>query len=155
MIRVRHSILIHRPVCEVFDFVVNAENDCRWVALAREIRKLTRGPVGVGTQFRQTGELLGCEVLSIWQIVELEQYRRVRAEGLSGSADITGQYDFECVRGGTLVSKEGTIEFRGPLRMAEPVLAIIVQYSLEGDLARLKSLLEQKRRRSGKGRKSK
>jgi uncharacterized protein YndB with AHSA1/START domain len=43
------SVLIARPVGEVWEYVTSAENLPVWVPVLHEVTKITDGPVGVGT----------------------------------------------------------------------------------------------------------
>ena len=58
MAEFKQSVLIDRPLAEVFAFVSNLENDPPWTA-AVEVRRTSQGPVGVGTTFSGAGPLLG------------------------------------------------------------------------------------------------
>lgn len=149
LINVGCTIVVNRPVREVFEFVTNPENDNVWVAFSREVRKLSPGPICVGTRFRQRGAVMGLQVPVVWEITEFERYRRMAAATLTGPAAFKGQYTFEAVPGGTQLVKSGQIEFDGLLRLIEPVLGGLFQNALQGDMNRLKMLMEQPVTRPG------
>src|SRR5712691_6815278 len=48
-----NSILIHRSIIDVFDYLANLENLPRWNYAIRETRKISPGPIGVGSAYRQ------------------------------------------------------------------------------------------------------
>jgi hypothetical protein len=52
MVEVRGEILINRRADEVFDFVADEENEPRYNPQMRVARKMTDGPLGVGTVFQ-------------------------------------------------------------------------------------------------------
>ena len=53
MTRIERSIVIDRPVADVWDFVHDWTNDRLWQTTLRESEQLTDGPVGVGTRVRE------------------------------------------------------------------------------------------------------
>jgi len=53
------SVLIARPVGDVWEYVTTAENLPVWVPVLREVTQITDGPVGVGTRWQGTMRLLG------------------------------------------------------------------------------------------------
>ncbi len=55
MINVEESIVINRPISEVFAFVANFENHPKWETNFQKVKLLTSTPTGVGTTY-QTSE---------------------------------------------------------------------------------------------------
>jgi hypothetical protein len=51
MVEVQGEIVIDRPPEEVFDFVADEENEPQYNPQMRLARKMTEGPIGVGTSF--------------------------------------------------------------------------------------------------------
>jgi len=47
---IRNSVLIRRPIAEVFDFAVDSRNEFKWNPKVRAMTKLTDGPIGLGTR---------------------------------------------------------------------------------------------------------
>jgi hypothetical protein len=58
MARFKQSVVINRPVEQVFVFVSDLENDPPWSGAAG-MRRTSPGPVGIGTTFRQRDRFLG------------------------------------------------------------------------------------------------
>jgi hypothetical protein len=52
MVEVQGEIVIDRRPEDVFDFVADEENEPRYNPQMRLAKKLTDGPIGVGTTFR-------------------------------------------------------------------------------------------------------
>ncbi|MBA2513779.1 MAG: SRPBCC family protein [Solirubrobacterales bacterium] len=50
MIDLETTVEISRPVTEVFAFVADQTNAPRWQGGLHEVRRLTEGPLGVGTE---------------------------------------------------------------------------------------------------------
>ena len=53
------SVLIARPVGDVWHYVTTAENLPVWVPVLHEVRQVTDGPVSEGTRWKGTMRLLG------------------------------------------------------------------------------------------------
>src|SRR5262245_20810238 len=54
-----YTIVINRPLEEVFAYVSNTENWSEWVAGTSEARQTSPGPIGVGTTFTMVTHYLG------------------------------------------------------------------------------------------------
>src|SRR5438067_13190875 len=54
MIEARGSTDIARTIGEVFDYVVDARNEPKWLPGAKGVEKTTPGDVGLGTRFEGT-----------------------------------------------------------------------------------------------------
>src|SRR5437763_16554746 len=92
MIRVEHSIVIRRPVAEVFAVVADVETWPRWNATAREAHKTSPGPMGVGTRFRLAGHLFGRAVQMDHEVTAYEPPKLFAATTLSGPSRAPGTY---------------------------------------------------------------
>jgi|GEM_PF-5061997 len=65
------AIVIHRPIGEVFRFATDLSNIPLWVSGA-QVRSLSTGPFGDGTQFEETLMRFGRAVTSV---VEVKNYQ--------------------------------------------------------------------------------
>jgi uncharacterized membrane protein len=54
MTNVTNTILINRPVDEVYAFLADLEHTPEWNWAISETKKTTPGPVAVGTRYRQS-----------------------------------------------------------------------------------------------------
>jgi len=52
VVDVSASIMINRPVEDVFAYVTDVTNDPTWHTDALEAQKMTEGPIGLGTRWR-------------------------------------------------------------------------------------------------------
>src|SRR5688500_14243498 len=113
MIAVDGNVWISARPAEVFEFVTNAENDTQWVSFAVSARKLSPGPVGLGTTFAQRGSVLGISIPIIWQITEFEPDRLMKGEATAGRARFWGAYALQQSSSGTRLRKSGRVDFSG------------------------------------------
>lgn len=88
MIVIDTSVLIDRPVEMCFDFVVRGyfEHLRRWNTAVVELKKLTEGPVAVGTRGREVQRIRGKDYGRTFEVVELrpETTFAVKAVGPEG-----------------------------------------------------------------------
>ena len=86
MIEVTGEIVIDRPAEEVFDFVANQENEPQYNPKMRVAKKMTDGPIGVGTLFRAEMTGRGRVVAMTIELTEFEAApsRRARPHGSDG-----------------------------------------------------------------------
>ena len=142
MTRIERSIVIERPVDEVWQFVHDYKNDPLWQTTLRESRQLTDGPVGVGTQVREVRQFLGLKVELAWEVTEYEPPARSSIRGISGPVPLSGSYVLEPQNGVTRFTVLGELDAHGLFRLAEPVFARMTSRELETNLGHLKDLLE-------------
>ena len=141
MINVQHSVVINRPVEEVFDFVSNVENIVRWQTGALECSPISQGPSVVGAKSRYVREVLGNRVETIMEVTEYDHNRKM---GFKADAPIPieSSYSFETVEGGARFTFAVQSEPTGMFKLAEGMITRTVQKQIEDDCNKLKDLLE-------------
>ncbi|HEX6700525.1 MAG TPA: SRPBCC family protein [Gaiellaceae bacterium] len=142
MTKIERSIVIERPVEEVWDFVHDPAKDALWQTTLAESEKLTHGPMRVGTRVREVRHFLGVRIELAWEVTEYEPNVRSAIRGISGPIPLTGGYRFEPVEAGTRFTVSGELDAHGLFKLAEPVFARITRRELEANLGHLKDLLE-------------
>jgi uncharacterized protein YndB with AHSA1/START domain len=134
------SIVINRPVAEVFAFFADAENDPRWRPAVMEIRR--EGPVGVGARYEQKvagpgGRAVPADI----EVTEYEPESRVAFRVVAGPVRPEGEYRFAPVAEGTQV----TFALRCELSGLKKLMGRPVQKSMDSEMANLdkaKAVLE-------------
>lgn len=142
MIRVETSVFIGRPPEQVFAFISNFENNPKWQSGMQEAKFTSEGPLGVGSSYAQVAKFLGRRVESNFEVIDYEPNRLVKATSTSGSFPITFTRVVEPIDGGTLVTAIIEGDASGFFKLAEPLLARMVQRSVNADYANLKYILE-------------
>lgn len=142
MATARVTVRIGRPVAEVFDFMSHYDNNVRWQDGVTESRQLTPGEPAVGTKVTYTRNALGRSMTTTSTLVELEKDRKLRMESSSGPIQYRGGYDFFAEGEGTRVEYQGEITTSRLLGPVGVLVAKGFQRAMEGDLQRLKALLE-------------
>ena len=144
MIRVETSVHINRPAGEVFAFIANFENNPLWQSGQVEARFTSEGPLRVGSTYDQVAKFLGRQIVSTFEVLEYEPGRMVKASSTAGSFPITFTRMVEPAGGGADVSAVVEGDSSGFFKVAEPLMARMVQRSVDADYQNLKRIMEQK-----------
>ncbi len=151
------SVVIKRPVEEVFAFVENPKNEPIWRHSMREVEVETAGGAkadvvagsdgGIvpGATGRESGKSLGRSFESTWEITEYEPNHRVAFRSTSGPAEYEGVWSYESVDGGTrltITTRWEIVDRESFGKMSDRVWDKLYRKSLDGDLQTLKRLLE-------------
>ncbi len=142
MAKLEFSIVINRPVEEVFAFLCNAENDPKWASGSIEVKKMSQGPIGVGTSWRSVGKFLGQRMESESEVTEYEPNRKYASKIKVESMPYEARATFERVEGGTQVNVAFEGEPDSFFKLTEPLLLSMAKRQFETDFAHLKDLME-------------
>ena len=133
--------MIERPAQEVFDFVRDQENARLWLSGLLETRP-TSDTEGVGFTWVDVIEVFGRRVESEFEITAFEPGRKIAFKSIGGSFPIRGVYSFAPVPEGTAVTFELEGKPGGFFRLAEPLLARMLQRQWNTNLTNLKDVME-------------
>jgi uncharacterized membrane protein len=135
------SIVITRPLPEVFAFFADGENDRLWRPAVKVMHR--EGPLAVGARYTQRiAGPGGRDIPADIEVTELAQDERLAFRGLAGPVRPQGSYAFRPADGGTEVTFTLDAELTGLKKL---VMARPVQKSMDGEMANLdraKALLE-------------
>ncbi|NNE11240.1 MAG: hypothetical protein HKN41_03230 [Ilumatobacter sp.] len=141
MVKFVQTVQVQRPVDEVFASWADLERSPEWAAPVLERRKLTDGPVAVGTRFLARDRFPGREVEFELEITALETDQHMAAEWfepMGGGWDAT----FVEAEGGCRVTLEASMEPTGVMKMLSPIVAPWARRQMRKDLDSFKQLLE-------------
>ena len=149
MITVESTVDIDRPSTEVFGFVADQTNAPEWQHGLHEVRRLTDGPIGVGTEHVFVRRFAGRQIESRNRFTRYEPGRSVHFEIPDGWLTGHASYLVE-PNGAERCRLTSRMEFQvaGPAALASPLLARVLARDSRRDEAALKALLETKDRRS-------
>jgi uncharacterized protein YndB with AHSA1/START domain len=74
----RGTVVIKRPIEEVFAFLADGTNDPKFSPRVLEIAKTTDGPPGVGTRYRSTVKDAGMKTQREFELTEFEPPTKIR-----------------------------------------------------------------------------
>jgi uncharacterized membrane protein len=136
-----NTITVGRRPDEVFAFLADFENVPRWNYAIAETRKITDGPVGVGTRYRQT-RTLPTRSEETFAVTEFEPVHRISIDGALGPFEGEIRYLLEPLGNATVITNTMTLQPSGPLRLVAPLAAPRVKAAVATNLDVLKQLLE-------------
>jgi uncharacterized protein YndB with AHSA1/START domain len=139
------SLVIRCPVEDVFTFVSNYRNSPRWVSGGLEHTQISTGPIGVGTVIRTTGRTLGLPIEATRIVTAYEPPARYAFKSEYQQMPIITTFLFEPLPGGTRLTVIVEGEPTGLFKAATPFVLRAIRQQFEGDLRRLKALLEKEK----------
>ena len=139
------SIVIRRPVADVYAYMDDIHREREWQPNLREWEQIPPGPVRVGTRKRYVSDFLGRKLTNVYRVTELEPgVRVVQATEPGSSADVTSQVTWEALEEGTRVTIRVEARPSGLLRLLpEAVLESATRAELQSSLERLRACLER------------
>jgi len=143
MINLNLSALIDKPVKDVFAFITNPKNMSKWNSAVVSLEQITPGALGVGTKFKSAGEMLGRRIEGEMQVVAFEPDSKYGFQMNAGPVQVNVVLSFKTVGTGTKLSLNAQGNPGGLFKFAEPVMQARVKSMMEGNLARLKTVLEK------------
>ncbi len=143
MINLDLGVLVDRPMKDVFAFVSNPNNMSQWNSAVISLEQITPGTVGVGTKFKTVGEMMGRRIEGEMQITTYEPDTKCGFQLQAGPMLVNLTLNFKTVGTATKVSLNAQGNPGGIFKLAEGVMAGQVKSMMEGNLARLKTVLEK------------
>jgi uncharacterized protein YndB with AHSA1/START domain len=137
-----NTLIIRRPVGDVFAFLASFENIPRWNYAIVETKKVTHGPVGVGTRYRQTRSVPRSGQES-FEVTAFEPESRLEVRGTIGPFRARLRYTLEPVTEGTRLTNAVDLEGSGPRGLAARLAAPRVKEAVAANLDALRRLLEE------------
>ncbi len=142
MIKVEASILIQKPVGEVFAYTNDAAKNKDWQEGLVDSKITSPGPFGVGTQMTDVRKFLGRDLDSKLEVTAYEPNKRVSVKTISGPIKFEITQLYEPAGGGTKLTLIGEGEPGGLFKLAEGAVKKQFESQIQGDLGRLKKVME-------------
>lgn len=141
MVKFEHSIVINRPVEQVFAFSEDPATFPQWFVGVQEIGFVEGQTVAEGAKVRAVGSVMGKRIETVMTCRAFEANRRVAWEMTQPFAQ-TSTYLYESVAGGTRVTMQGVAELDGFFKLAAPLIVSAVRRNMDASLHNLKDILE-------------
>lgn len=134
---------INRPPAEVFNFLAEATNAPKIVPSVVRVEKLTEGPVGVGTRYRETRLMNKKGAQAELEVSGYEAPDHYAMRNVTSGIETIYDYRLSAERDGTRVNLVAEVRASG-LKKAMVPLVISVLKREDGDhLQRLKAAMEK------------
>ncbi len=135
----QETIIISRPITEVWVFFQEARNDFGWQADLLGQKIIYKSPTGIGTIGREKRKSLG---ESTWEVTEIILEQKLAYKSTSSEIPYQGSYLFESVEAGTKFTSAVHLELSGLWKLASPIVEYLSRKQLVINLHRLKDMLE-------------
>ena len=137
-----NTVMISRPIEEVFAFLSDFENVPTWNYAIIETHKISEGPVGVGTIYQQVRSVPS-HSKERFEVTAYNPPRQLEIRGQLGPFPSRLAYALAAVPEGTRITNAVELELRGPGRLLGRVAVPRVRDAVAANLHKLKELLEQ------------
>jgi len=132
----QHSVVIGRPVGEVFAFVADGENAMRWRPGVLDVSR--QSGEGLGAIYRQgVRGPGGRRIAADYEVTAFEPDRRIAFRAIAGPVRPTGEYRFATEGEGTAVSLALDATLTGWKRL---LMSRAVQSTMDAELRNLETL---------------
>jgi hypothetical protein len=137
---IENSVQIDRSPEEVFDYLVDLRNELEWNPDVESMKKLTDGPISVGTKF-----------LAKWKQSELIEVECIRFErpycwSYSNGGPLTVIFDVTLTSQGnaTLLASRFDVRPRGLMQLFFPIVLRQLKRAEKQNMAHIKNALEKR-----------
>ena len=144
----RYIATLHtdNPIEQTFAYLSDFSTTEEWDPGTTRAERLDEGPIGKGARFKLRARFLGRESDLVYEITALEPPRRVVLRGENAAVVSLDEMTLEPADGGgTRVTYDASLSFKGPLRLASPVLSMAFRRVGDHALMGLRTTLEAKR----------
>ena len=142
MITNEKIITINRPISEVFDYVSDYHNVPNWQPDLVELHRITKGPLGIGTQFSSVRKIIGQKMEAIIEFIAYEPNRKYVIKSITGALPFEQSTLFESTAEGTKLTTKIDLYPGSDMAQAEPRLSENLKQGMETNFNSLKKLLE-------------
>jgi uncharacterized membrane protein len=143
MAHAEQSIMISRPINEVFDFVLEGKNNSLWRPAVLDIQAVPGKPAGVGAVFKQGLKGPGGRrIEGDYELVDVKPNTLIKFVVIAGPARPTGSYQFDAVENATRVTFVLDFKPKGLMKLMEPMINRTMQAEV-ATLSNLKAYLEK------------
>ncbi|MEN8702079.1 SRPBCC family protein [Bacillus infantis] len=139
----KSTVIIRRPVAEVFQYATNPDNAPEIMPNVVKMEKATDGPIGPSTRFIETRMIRGKKVKAEIEYTQFEQDKSYTAKSNSNGLVVTYDYTFTEIDEGTQVELEANIHTSGfIMSLTRPMLVKIIKKEDGRQLSYLKQMLQ-------------
>ena len=139
---VSSTVTISQPVEKVFAYVVNVANHKAWQAGILDAKVSPDGPLGVGSTYQYTSEVMGHRLQTAMQISAFEPNQKWAVKTTGVPTPVETVYTFEPAGSGTRLTVSMELAGGYP-KAAEAMVKQQMQKSMDEQAARIKQMVEK------------
>ncbi len=137
-----NTVTIRCPRSDVFAYLADFEKIPRWNYAIEQTRKITDGPVGVGSRYHQT-RTLPRRSQETFEVVGFEPEHTIVIRGDLGPFHGDVSYVLETSGDATVLTNTMDLTASGPLRLVAPIASAGIRNAVAANLDVLRQTLEQ------------
>ncbi|MEH7522798.1 SRPBCC family protein [Bacillus sp. JJ1503] len=142
----RSSVIIHKPVSEVFHYMASMENVPELMPNVVKMEKLTEGPIGKGTKFKESRSVRGNTVNAEIEFIEYKQDQAFTTRSNSNGLITEYAYAFHEIEEGTQVELDAFVKTSGlRMKLTKRLIVNMIKKEDGFQLEYLKEMLEGKK----------
>lgn len=141
MMDVTHTVIIDRPVSEVFDFVAESSNEPKWDIDVQKVVQPTQGPLTAGTRYEWVLKFLGTKRIA-GEVTAFESNRVIELTTYEGEVLPKITHTFEADGDRTVYTRRIRFETSGALKLLEPLMKLMPRDPNTRTAENLKLVLE-------------
>jgi uncharacterized membrane protein len=144
MAKIEHTVIINKPVEQVFDYATNFDNLTQWELNMLESVKTSEQSKGIGTTYKGVIKAMGMKMDWTSRITDFEENTRVDQTITSGRTVIYEKFLFdETDDGNTEFNLLQDYRYGGLLRLISPIVVLSMKQQMKKNLAALKMIMER------------
>lgn len=148
MARYTATLETPQPIEKTFEYLSDFSTNAEWDPNTTRAERLDDGPVALGSKFKLRARFLGSESELVYEVTDFDSPRRVVLRGENAAVVSLDEMTFApAAGGGTRMTYDATLMFKGPLRIADPLLAVVFRRIGDRALEGLRTTLESSTRR--------
>jgi uncharacterized protein YndB with AHSA1/START domain len=141
MVSVEQSMVISRPVRDVFDFVADPLNNPKWRDDHISTQRTSDSPAGPGATYREIVRFVGQQEFAS-QIVDYEPNQRTTIQFISGPLRPRVSYTFEPLAEGTRLISRVDVQPTGLFKLMTPMMSNMIRKQWQRNFVNLRRVLE-------------
>lgn len=142
MARAEATVIVNRPIEEVFAYLADISNNPRWQSGALEAGFSSGEPINVGAKYHMVGKFLGRRIDAAGEFTSYEPPKKYAWRQTSGPFPMAGHTALEAVEGGTQITNVLEGQPGAFFALAVPLVTRMLKRQMKTDLANLKGMLE-------------
>jgi carbon monoxide dehydrogenase subunit G len=136
-----NTVTVERAPADVFAFLAEFENIPQWNYAIARTWKVSDGPVGVGSTYRQERTVPN-HTEEAFQVTEYEPDRRLAIDGALGPFAARLTYQLEPSGAATVITNDVDLHATGAARLVAPLATTNIKNAVAANLNVLKRMLE-------------
>jgi len=137
------------PRERVFDYLSDFSNTEEWDPGTVRAERVGEGPIGEGSEFRLVASFLGRETAITYRVIGYEPTSAVSFCGENATVVSLDHVSLAPAANGTRITYDAELTLKGPLKLADPLLALAFKRVGDRALAGMRDTLARKQAETG------